>query len=140
MSRRIQTGAIAAEAAGAAPSKADDYLGRLVKYIPSEIVALYLAGTGVIPATDRLMAWIFFGVCLVGNPVYMTFATRDPAGGKRSLSLQVILASLAFPLWAFASGPPFDQFSWYASHRYVASLLLMIATFAFGAIEPKTGS
>lgn len=101
MSRRVQTGAIAAEGGAAAPpSKADDYLGRMVKYIPSEVVAVYLAGTGVVPTSDRLMAWIFFGVCLVGNPVYMVFATRDHAGGKGSLSLQVILASRPFP-----SGP-----------------------------------
>lgn len=50
MSRRVNSG-IATRAQGGPPNTppADDYLGRLVKYIPSEIIALYIAVTGVVP-------------------------------------------------------------------------------------------
>lgn len=56
MSRRIATGG--SGGAGAAPMHgapsappADDYLGRLLKYIPAEIVGLYLATAGMLPTS-----------------------------------------------------------------------------------------
>jgi hypothetical protein len=70
------------------------------------------------------------------TPIALYFATRDPQKGP--LYLQVILATVAFPVWAFAIGGPFILLPWYQS--WIASLVLIFVTFGFGLIKPKTGS
>jgi hypothetical protein len=140
MSRRIQTGGTARDASGGAAPTQDDYLGRLAKYIPAEIVALYAAMVAAAPPTDPHYAtilWIIFALNAVLVPIYMWIVTsRDP--GKDALWTQVILATLAFPVWAFALGGPFKQLSWYEG--WMASMLLMFVTVVFGLAQPKPGS
>jgi hypothetical protein len=137
MSRRIETGT-AVEKLGVNAEPAD-YLGRLVGYIPAEIVGVYLTAAGFAEAagTDRQKwLWIIFGVSLVLTPFYMIFATYDKKKGP--LYVQVILATLAFPLWVFAIGGPFRTLSWYKAP--VASILLVLGTAIIGIKKPKKGS
>ena len=122
MSRRIDTGTAEPAEEGKKPlylgkkKGGDDYLGRLAGYIPAEIVGLYLATSAEIPrgangARSQTALWIIFALCFVLVPVYFLFATtRDK---KKALWPQVILASIAFPIWIFAIGGPFEHLSWY---------------------------
>jgi hypothetical protein len=80
-------------------TKADGYLDRLVKYIPAEIIALYLGASNVVPAGDasyHLALWIIAGLTAVCTPVYMYFSTRE--AGKPTLWSQIIISSIAFPI------------------------------------------
>ena len=148
MARRIETGAppTATRQKGAdqtADGGKDDYLGRLVKYIPAEIVGLYVAAAGFVPKMDNLpdpRIWWVFLACAVATPIYLLFATRDKDQGKGPLWLQVVLATIAFPVWVFALGGPFTLLAWYAANQWVASLVLVFVTFIFGMIEPSPGS
>jgi len=141
MSRRVNTdpvrrGAIAPAQGG----NADDFLGRLVKYIPAELVGLYVAARGVIPQdADANVFWIVAASAWIFVPLYFWFATtRD---GKPALKTQLALASIAFPVWVFAiGGLPVTSWSWYDSHQYVASIVLMFVTVAFGLIQPPPGA
>ena len=138
MSRRIETGFLKDMLAAPAPSQ-EDFLGRLSKYIPAEIVGLYLAATAPVPKTEgghSTLLWIIFGACLIVTPIYMGFVTRDPQKGP--LWLQVLLATIAFPVWVFAIGGPFTFLSWYRG--YIATIVLIFVSFAFGWIKPKAGS
>jgi hypothetical protein len=137
MSRRIETGT--ATPMLGQNDKPADYLGRLVGYIPAEIIALYLTATGLVPSSTSVrqtVLWWIFGLCTLLTPVALYFATWDPKKGP--LYLQVILATIAFPVWAFAIGGPFSSLSWYES--WIASLILIFVTFGFGLIKPKIGS
>ncbi len=138
MSRRIVTPTVGA--AAVQPPSRDDYLGRLIKYIPSEIVGLYLFISDVIPkkggATDYDALWIVFWVCCALTFIYMSVVTKPPGG--KPLWIQVIIATMAFPIWVAAIGGPFVSLSWY--QPWIASIVLAIATVAFGWIEPKPGS
>lgn len=139
MSRRIETGTTV-PVLGVNDQPAD-YLGRLVGYIPAEIVALYLAASGFTEAAgnDRLMwLWIVFIVCAVLTPIYFLFATRDKKKKKGPLYLQVLLTTLAFPVWVFAIGGPFLAFRWYKG--FIGSIVLIFVTSIFGKISPKKGS
>lgn len=142
MGRRIVTGApVAARHAGGAPAPtADGYLSRLAKYIPAEIVGLYLFVTGVIPQTGSepnwLALWVVFAACLVLTFVYMWHMTRQEGG--KPLWPQIVLATIAFPIWVFAIGGPFKAFAWYES--WIASIILAFATVVFGMIRPASGS
>src|ERR1700674_769609 len=151
MSRRIDTGEV--EESGApgrqetgkplylGKKRGEDYLGRVAKYIPAEIVALYLTTSGMVPLgpdhKPRYLAlWIIFGVSWSFAPLYFMFAT---AGNKKHpLWPQVLLASLAFPAWVFAIGGPFQYFHWYEG--WIASITLAFVTVAFGFYQPKPGT
>jgi len=143
MGRRIVTGApVSARPSGSAPvPTTDGYLSRLAKYIPAEIVGLYLFMTGVIPQTsgqsNATAHWIVFAACCGLTFVYMWHVTRKEGSGKPLWS-QVILATIAFPVWVFAIGGPFKAYAWYQS--WIAALVLGCVTIAFGMIQPAPGS
>jgi hypothetical protein len=137
MSRRIETGpAPLREAVGAQGGTQEDYLGRLVKYIPAEIIGLYVAASGFVPKGETTCLWIVFTVSFLLTPIFLLRATWDPTKGP--LLLQVILATIAFPVWVFALGGPFAQLSWYKS--FVGSIILVFVTFIFGFFRPRPGS
>lgn len=125
----------------AAPGAAsgDDYIDRLVKYIPTEIIALYLGAINVVPAKDSsriLSLWIIAALCLICTPVYMYYATRKK--GKPTLWSQITIGSIAFPIWVFAIGGPFAYLSWYDDKRWIAAIVVTFATFIAGIYKPQS--
>lgn len=146
MSRRIDTGSVPTTPSGSLSylgmtGEGDDYLSRLAKYIPAEIVGLYLATSGVIPpepsGAPRWSAmWIIFLLNFAFVPLYFLFATTR--NQKKPLWSQVILSSIAFPVWVFAIGGPFKAFPWYQG--WIASVTLAFTTVAFGFYQPQPGA
>lgn len=139
MSRRIITTGSAIAAPGApAPPTQDDYLGRLLKYIPAELVGLYLAARGVVPATATDLdttLWIVALVTWILVPVYLYVVTSR--GGQKPLFWQITLGTIAFPVWVFSiGGHPVTSIKWYAKHEFVGSLVLMFVTVIFGLKQP----
>ena len=80
MSRRIQTKATVLATGGP-----DDYKSRVLKYIPAEVVALYIRATNIVPESPRKVTflWIIFAFCLIAVPVYLYFATRENRRPRR---------------------------------------------------------
>jgi hypothetical protein len=119
----------------------DDYLGRMAKYIPAEIVGLYLATAGMVPARPNghpycTALWIVFAINFTLVPFYFWFATtRD---SQKPLLAQIVFASVAFPVWVFAIGGPFKCFHWYEG--WIASLVLAFVTVVMGFYRPPPGS
>jgi hypothetical protein len=116
----------------------DGYIDRLVKYIPSEIIALYLGVANVVPVTDpsyHLALWIVFGAATVCTPIYMYFVTQ--AADEPTLWSQIVISSIAFPIWVFAIGGPFRFLSWYEGKHWVAAVVLTFATFLAGIHRPS---
>jgi hypothetical protein len=148
LSRRINTGAritrrdkaIGQEVPQLQPGSVDDFLGRLVKYIPAELVGLYIAARGVIPKTaEPTVFWTVALATWVFVPVYFWFVTTR--NGRKPLYVQILLATIAFPIWVFAiGGDPVASCPWYVTHQYLASIILMFATVAFGLIQPPPGA
>lgn len=142
MSRRIETGPArgSTAAGGAGAPTPEDYLGRLAKYIPAEILGLYVAMSAAAPVTDPhygTILWVIFALNLTLVPIYMWIVTsREP--GKGPLWVQVVFATIAFPVWAFAMGGPFKQLSWYQG--WMATILLMFVTVMFGIKKPEPGT
>ena len=145
MGRRvISSAATAAGTNQGSTVNGDEYLGRLVKYIPSEIIALYVAVAGVIPTppnnTDKAASvthvalWWNFFLCLLLTPIYIWWATRNP--NRMFPTVQITLSTIAFAVWVFALGGPFEHMR----PGYVASIVLMFVTFVFGMIKPNQGA
>jgi len=91
-------------AAGAALAAApDDFLARLIKLIPSEVVAVYLGLDGVLRgARDTLPLapafWVVFGVMLVGTPLFLWRVQNVEK------PVQLAVSTLSFAVWVFVAG------------------------------------
>lgn len=134
---------LAASAAGATAAgtpkqlTADDYNDRLVKYIPAEVVSVYLFVNGAlhtaasqIPADAAWWAgWIVFGFMLFMTPVYMC---RIQGVKKKQ---QWLIVSVSFAVWVFTIGGPFAALKWY--HPIWGAILLPLYTFSVATFEAK---
>ncbi len=95
-------------------SSQDNYLSRVLKHIPSEIVMTYVSIDGVLRTTYQnrpeilnQALWILAGVLCVMTPLWLWRVMH-----VRRFS-QLLLSTLAFPLWLFAMGGPFTTLDWY---------------------------
>lgn len=84
----------------------DSYVQRLLKFIPAEIVGLYIMLSGItraLPNDDFKsgLEWVVFGVLLAATPAYLRRALEVKKG------MQLVLSTVAFAVWAFAQGGPF---------------------------------
>ncbi len=104
-----------------------DYLDRLLKMVPGEVIGLYLIGSGLIP-TDQLTALVVWSVvCLLAVIVVRAFGTADKAQNLPTDWLQVAIASVAFVIWLYSIGGPFVGLGVHVP--YVGSLLVLAWSF-----------
>jgi hypothetical protein len=109
--------------------KIDGYFDRLLKYIPADVVGLWLTGSGLVQSqadnqTRIGLLWMLFVVGLV----FSFFWTRkQTAEAKKPIAWQQILLSCgSFFVWVFAIGGPFAELPLYKP--LYGSLLLLIYT------------
>jgi hypothetical protein len=121
-------------------SQGDTYLDRLVKYIPTEIIALYLGATNVVPHTaksnEMIALWVIAALTAICTPIYMYYATKEP--DQPTLWSQIVISSIAFPVWVFAIGGPFQVTwpNWYPDNKWIAAIVISFATFLLGIYQP----
>jgi len=116
-----------AQAAGAESGNLKGYLDRLMKLVPSEVIGLYLVGSGFIPANQSLVLAIWAVVCLVGVIVVRAYGTADPANQKSPDWIHVGISSVAFVIWVYSIGGPFAAYG--IAVPYIGSLLVLAWTF-----------
>ena len=123
------------DAAGAA---GDGYAARVAKYVPSEIVAAYVAILAVLDpaaadATAHALCRVSFLVLLAATPAYLWLVGKP---GDRPPPVQLVVSTLAFAVWAYAlrglscafPGLPFDG--------RVAFVALALFTVVSGLLRP----
>jgi hypothetical protein len=88
-------------AVGGAAGPVDPWLARLVKLVPAEIVAVYLAGR---PLAQERYAGLWPVACLVLAIVVRAFGTSDRRGPQW---LSVAVSAVSFVLWVYATGGHF---------------------------------
>ena len=97
---------------------ADDYMSRVLKHIPSEIVMVYITVDGVLRTsynpnvwaerqTLQMLLWIILGTLTVLTPFWLHRVMRV----KRPS--QLFISTLSVPVWLFALGGPFALQDWY---------------------------
>lgn len=112
--------------------KPDTYRDRLFKYIPAEVVTLYLGLTATIAAASNVppsLAWVIFVAGVIATPYYLRFAQGVRAPG------QLIVSTLAFIVWVFALGGPFATIPGY--QQVYGAVLLPIFTFFVASFSPE---
>lgn len=111
----------------------DDYKDRLLKYIPAEVVAAYLAVQGIVPsiadaeASDAILL-IAFLFLLIATPFYL----RRVANITKKVQLSISTAS--FFVWVMSVGGPFTQIQGY--DVAIGAVVLILFTFSVPIIEP----
>ena len=87
--------------AGPSEGPIDSWLTRLVKLVPAEIVAVYLAGR---PLAQERYAGLWPIACLVLTILVRAFGTSDRRGPQW---LTVLVSAVSFVLWVYATGGHF---------------------------------
>ena len=131
MTRRIVS--VQSQATGGPP--VDNFVARIVKYVPADIVAAWLAVAAQLSGTgtqDRAVLWGVFGVLLVVTPLWTLRVTRVP--GEPPAVLQAAVSTVAFAVWVFATGVPFSWLAFY-SPKY-GGVVIILFTLLSGLITP----
>jgi hypothetical protein len=82
----------------------NDYLNKVAKLIPSEIIAGYLtmfgfAGSITNPRTQPWIFWVVFAIGLILTPIYL----NNVAEAQKPKRNHLILSTLAFIVWAYVT-------------------------------------
>ncbi len=98
---RVQTGLNTAAtntlAQPAAGAPEQSYAGKVVTYIPAEIIAAYQAAVGIIPPNStKALGWAGIGLLILA-PLWTAFATTH--GNARIPWYQAFAALVAFAIW-----------------------------------------
>ena len=115
------------------------YLERVAKYVPAEIVTLFMVLRGILrephPATTMGLVLGCMSVVagLILTPAYLNLASRRQTRAARKEHIPI--ATVAFVLWAYALEWPFDEMHMY--HSKLAAFMLLIFTFVAGILRPK---
>lgn len=119
----------------------DPYMGKLIKYIPTEIVAGYAAASGFIkgagftPDTQFLWFCLVSIVLLILTPIYLLFSTKS----SENCYAHIVCGVLAYAAWVFAGGGPFEHFQqhgdvgWY--NRTQGSIVLLLVCMLLPVFE-----
>jgi len=105
----------------------DNYISRLLKYIPSEIVMVYVSIEGVLrsaysinPTRLEQGLWILAGVLIFLTPLWLWRVMR-----VKSFS-HLFVSTISLLVWMFAIGGPFTTFDWY--HPSLGAVALPLYT------------
>jgi hypothetical protein len=139
--------AIRAETDGAAAADQSRKSGiaQIATYIPSDVVATYVALEGIFPRGSETVKWILFGVgialCIALPMLNLITSDMSTATGWGKQVVVIILAIVAFTAYAmaipgsaFASLVP-EATRWGAASALVLALIMPFIADAFG-IKP----
>ncbi len=116
----------------------DSYLSRLLKYIPTEIVMVFVSVEGVLrssfadhPAYLEMGLWILAGTLTFLTPLWLWRVMRVKS------FRHLFLSTISMVLWMFAIGGPFTFFDWY--NQSLGSVVLPIYTLLVPIITGEAG-
>ena len=140
MGRRIRVAPPRAQAAAGVtpPVEFDSYFDKAVKYIPADIVAAWVAVTGLVSSARdvprQTILWVAFGIGLLVTALWTWKQAAAP--GRRPPVTQASISTGAFAVWVFALGGPFQHVP---GQPVYGSLLLILYTLVVALIDPKEG-
>jgi hypothetical protein len=107
------------------------YLDRLIKMIPTEVIGLYLVGSGIVPTSQDIipkMALVIWAlICLIAVVIVRIYGTYDQTKQHPVDWPHVVISSVAFLVWVYTIGGPFAAFG--LTVPWIGSLLVLVWTF-----------
>ena len=112
------------------------YLAKVIRYIPGETVAAYMAAYNALAAAQgvplQTVLWIVVAVLTILTPFWILYATADP--NKPRPIFQAAIAPVSFLFYVSAiPGNPLSLQSWY--QPVYGFLLLILGTFLIPILE-----
>jgi len=127
-----------ASARGSTPAK--EYWERVAKYIPSEIIAAFIAiNCSLANSEPNLKYWLSLAnliMCAIFTPIYLGLAANKNEPKKT----QQIVSFFAFIIWSYAisgEGGIYGNSGWHIFHSEIASFLIIAFSLFSGWIIPK---
>jgi hypothetical protein len=123
---------------GRAEAGEDNYVTKLIKYIPAESVAAYLAAYGIVTPVQhqipyRTVLWIIAGSLFAFTFLWQLFGASDRREGLPLPFYQAIVSTIAFAVWvSVASGDILIGNGW---HQVYGSLLALAITLFVPLLE-----
>ena len=121
-----------------ADAREDSYVTKLIKYIPGESVAAYLAATAIVGTAAaeipiRTVLWIIASCLFVFTFLWQLFGAGGKEEGLPLPFYQAIVSTIAFAIWvSVASGNILIGAGW---HPVYGSLLAMAITLFVPLLE-----
>ena len=109
-----------------------EYLSRLLKMIPAEVLGVYMIGAGFIPKTEHVAEAVWALICLVLVVVVRIYGTADPSNGQEPQKVPVAVAAVAFVIWIYNLGGPFATYGLHVP--YIGSLAVLLWSFVIPLI------
>ena len=111
--------------------EAQKYKDRLLKLIPSEIIAAYMILSGIIPQNSAKWGTLIVSIVLL---ILVPFYLWKIHNVKHSP--QIIVTSISFVVWVYSLGGPFQFWGVYKS--WIGSVILVLWTLIVPiVINPK---
>lgn len=104
-----------------------EYMSRLLKMIPAEVLGVYTIGAGIIPKTERVAGAVWTAICLILVVIVRLWGTADPETNKGPQKVPVAVAAMAFVIWVYSLGGPFATYGLHVP--YVGSLAVLLWSF-----------
>lgn len=82
----------------------DSYFEKVIKYIPGEILAFYLAFSKLITEDSQSKFLTLFIIALILTPLYKYFGLRDQSKVLDIPWFQIIISTVAYVVWVYALG------------------------------------
>lgn len=98
-----------------------DYRARLLKLIPSEIVAAYMVVSGIIPEDSAKWGTLIVSIVLL---ILVPFYLKRIQNVQRTS--QLIVTMISFIVWLYSLGGPFE--AWNLYQAWIASIILILWT------------
>jgi len=84
--------------------KGKDYLEKVSRLIPNELIAGYLAMFGLVPLIQKgdnhiIAFWCIFILCLILTPIYL----HSQSEKNKPKKMHLFISSMAFVIWAYVT-------------------------------------
>jgi len=107
------------------------YKDRLLKLIPSEIIAAYLILEGIIPSSSAKWGTLIVSVILLILVPFYLWRIQEV---KRTA--QIIVTTISFAVWVYTMGGPFQE--WDLFKPFIGSIILVLWTLIIPiVVNPK---
>src|SRR5690348_15658582 len=108
---RISRARAVRAAAGGGADDMQAYLDRLMKMIPTEVVGLYLVGSGVIAPDAAVPLTIWTAICAFGVVAVRAWGSKDPGSAHPGPDWTLVaISTVAFVIWIYDIGGLFTAY------------------------------
>jgi hypothetical protein len=113
---------------GGGKSGGGGWTDAVIKLIPGEVVAAYLAGKSLLPLNDKSLWVIFTGGCLIVVFLFRLWATKDKKAKVPPEWSAAIISTVSFGVWVYSLGDVFKMFGYWTPEN--STLVLTAWTLA----------